>query len=103
MSWRHTRTSGELALPRSVPAVRGEGAGQVGPAGPGPSPAPHRGAGRGPPAAGRDAPDSADNRGADDLWRIRIGDYRVVYEIHDDELIVQVIRVAHRGVVYRDS
>ncbi|MGH3829174.1 MAG: type II toxin-antitoxin system RelE family toxin [Pseudonocardiaceae bacterium] len=29
--------------------------------------------------------------------------YRVVYEIHDDELIVRVIRVAHRGLVYRDS
>ncbi|MGH3773773.1 MAG: type II toxin-antitoxin system RelE family toxin [Pseudonocardiaceae bacterium] len=39
---------------------------------------------------------------ADDLWRIRIGDYRVVYEIHDDELIVRVIRITHRGVVYRN-
>ncbi|MGH3717969.1 MAG: type II toxin-antitoxin system RelE family toxin [Pseudonocardiaceae bacterium] len=39
---------------------------------------------------------------ADDLWRIRIGDYRVVYEIQDDELIVRVIRIAHRGVVYRN-
>ncbi|HWR48679.1 MAG TPA: type II toxin-antitoxin system RelE/ParE family toxin [Pseudonocardiaceae bacterium] len=39
---------------------------------------------------------------ADDLWRIRIGDYRVVYGIHDDELIVRVIRVAHRGVIYRN-
>ncbi|MPZ86331.1 MAG: type II toxin-antitoxin system mRNA interferase toxin, RelE/StbE family [Actinophytocola sp.] len=35
------------------------------------------------------------------LWRIRIGDYRVVYEIRDNELLVLVIRVAHRREVYR--
>jgi mRNA interferase RelE/StbE len=35
------------------------------------------------------------------FWRIRIGSYRVVYEIHDDRLIVLVLRVAHRKDVYR--
>lgn len=39
--------------------------------------------------------------GDDNLWRIRVGDYRVVYEIHDDRLLVLVIRVAHRKDVYR--
>jgi mRNA interferase RelE/StbE len=39
--------------------------------------------------------------GDDNLWRIRVGDYRVVYEIHDDRLIVLVLRVAHRKDVYR--
>lgn len=39
--------------------------------------------------------------GDDNLWRIRIGDYRVVYEIHDARLIVLVLRVAKRGDVYR--
>jgi mRNA interferase RelE/StbE len=39
--------------------------------------------------------------GADDLWRIRVGDYRVVYAIEDDELIVVLVRVAHRKDVYR--
>ena len=39
--------------------------------------------------------------GEDNLWRIRVGDYRVVYEIHDDRLIVLVLRVAHRKDVYR--
>ncbi len=39
--------------------------------------------------------------GAENLWRIRIGDYRVVYEIHDDRLIVLVLRVAHRKDAYR--
>ena len=39
--------------------------------------------------------------GADDLWRIRIGDYRVVYEIQDERLIVLVLRVAHRKDIYK--
>lgn len=40
--------------------------------------------------------------GADDLWRIRIGDYRVVYAIEDDHLLVIIVRVAGRGKAYRD-
>ena len=39
--------------------------------------------------------------GDENLWRIRIGDYRVVYEIHDERLIVLVLRVANRRDVYR--
>ena len=39
--------------------------------------------------------------GDENLWRIRVGDYRVVYEIHDDSLIVLVLRIAHRRDVYR--
>jgi mRNA interferase RelE/StbE len=35
-----------------------------------------------------------------DEYRIRVGDYRVIYEIHDDVLIVLVIKVAHRREVY---
>lgn len=36
------------------------------------------------------------------LWRIRVGDYRVVYEIRDRQLIVMVVSVAHRREVYRE-
>ena len=36
-----------------------------------------------------------------DAWRIRIGDYRVIYEIHDRILQVIVITVGHRREVYR--
>ena len=39
--------------------------------------------------------------GADRIYRIRVGDYRVVYEIEDDVLLVLVIRVAHRKDVYK--
>ena len=37
----------------------------------------------------------------DDLWRIRVGVYRVVYQIRDVELIILVVRIAHRKDVYR--
>lgn len=34
-------------------------------------------------------------------FRVRTGDYRIVYEIHDDHLVVVVIRIGHRREVYR--
>jgi mRNA interferase RelE/StbE len=33
-------------------------------------------------------------------WRVRTGDYRVVYAIADEGLIVLILRVAHRREVY---
>ncbi|MFQ6000619.1 MAG: type II toxin-antitoxin system RelE/ParE family toxin [Anaerolineae bacterium] len=36
-----------------------------------------------------------------DGWRIRVGDYRVIYEIDDVERIVTVLHVGHRRDVYR--
>ena len=38
-----------------------------------------------------------------ELYRIRQGIYRIVYEIQDDMLVVQVIKVAHRSKVYESS
>jgi mRNA interferase RelE/StbE len=37
-----------------------------------------------------------------DAWRIRIGNYRVIYEINDRKLIVLVVVIGHRKDVYRD-
>jgi mRNA interferase RelE/StbE len=39
--------------------------------------------------------------GATDLWRVRVGDYRVVYKIDDNRRIVDVTVVRHRREVYR--
>jgi mRNA interferase RelE/StbE len=39
-------------------------------------------------------------RGGDDEWRIRVGDYRVVYTIDDAKLLVEVTRIRHRSDVY---
>lgn len=41
-------------------------------------------------------------KGEEDLYRIRVGDYRVVYLIQDGKLIVVVVKVGHRRDVYRD-
>ncbi len=39
--------------------------------------------------------------GPDRAWRIRVGDYRVLYRIDDDRVEVLVIRIRHRGDAYR--
>ena len=33
-------------------------------------------------------------------WRVRTGDYRIVYEINDNELVILVLRMGHRREVY---
>lgn len=40
-------------------------------------------------------------RGEQRLWRIRVGDYRVVYSIDDQQHVVDIARVRHRRDVYR--
>lgn len=39
--------------------------------------------------------------GLADVWRVRVGDYRIVYTIKDDVLLVLVLRVGHRREVYK--
>jgi mRNA interferase RelE/StbE len=36
-----------------------------------------------------------------ELYRVRQGVYRIVYSIDDEQVVVEVIRVGHRGDVYR--
>lgn len=35
-----------------------------------------------------------------DHWRIRVGDYRIIYSINDSESRVDVIRIRHRSIAY---
>ena len=39
--------------------------------------------------------------GESTAWRIRVGDYRILYEVVDNLLVVTVVRVAHRREVYK--
>ena len=39
--------------------------------------------------------------GEEPVYRVRVGDYRIVYEVIDDRLVIQVVRVAHRREAYR--
>jgi mRNA interferase RelE/StbE len=38
--------------------------------------------------------------GGEGEWRVRTGDYRIVYEIHDSVLLVLVVAVGHRRDIY---
>lgn len=40
-------------------------------------------------------------KGGDELYRVRIGDYRIIYEIQDDVLTILIVQVGHREHVYR--
>ena len=40
-------------------------------------------------------------RGSTNLWRLRIGDYRVVYAVDDDIRLVDIVAVRHRSDAYR--
>ena len=39
--------------------------------------------------------------GGENLWRVRSGDYRIVYTVEDDVLLVVVVKIGHRREVYR--
>ncbi|WP_419534352.1 type II toxin-antitoxin system RelE family toxin [Endozoicomonas sp.] len=39
--------------------------------------------------------------GTDHTWRVRTGNYRLVYQIDNGQLIIEVIKVGHRKAVYR--
>ena len=39
--------------------------------------------------------------GSESTYRIRIGSYRVIYEIYDDTILIEVVKVGHRKDVYK--
>ena len=39
--------------------------------------------------------------GEENLWRIRVGDYRVVYAIYDEKQLIDIIAVRHRSEAYK--
>jgi len=39
--------------------------------------------------------------GYEDRYRLRVGDYRVIYEIMDEQLVILVVGVGHRREIYR--
>jgi mRNA interferase RelE/StbE len=42
-------------------------------------------------------------KGPSEVFRIRVGDYRVLYRVIDDRLVVLLIRIGHRREVYREA
>ena len=39
--------------------------------------------------------------GRDAAYRLRVGDYRIVYTVNDREIVVEIIKIGHRREVYR--
>ena len=37
----------------------------------------------------------------DELYRIRVGNYRIIYSIHDRNLIVEIVKIGHRKSIYQ--
>lgn len=48
-------------------------------------------------------PPGAEKLSSQERYRVRQGNYRIVYEIVDDRLVVVVVRVGHRREVYRGA
>lgn len=46
-------------------------------------------------------PDCKKLQGVAGLFRVRAGDYRIIYQVKDRELVVLVVRVGHRSEIYR--
>ena len=42
-------------------------------------------------------------KGQENTYRIRVGDYRILYDIFDDILLVTVVEIGHRSKVYKDE
>jgi mRNA interferase RelE/StbE len=46
-------------------------------------------------------PDTTKMKGDNSFHKVRSGDYRIIYEIHDDRLVILVVKVGHRKEVYK--
>ena len=51
--------------------------------------------------AGNPRPHGCAKLKARDGWRIRVGDYRVIYDIDDEQKMVTIVHIGHRRDVYR--
>jgi mRNA interferase RelE/StbE len=40
-------------------------------------------------------------QGGDELYRVRAGDYRIIYQVQDKVLVVLVVQIGHRREIYR--
>ena len=52
----------------------------------------------------KNLPDPATTKmkGDNPFHKVRMGDYRIIYEIHDDVLVILVVKIGHRKDVYRN-
>jgi mRNA interferase RelE/StbE len=46
-------------------------------------------------------PNTTKMKGPNSFHKIRSGDYRIIYEIHDDRLVILIVKIGHRKDVYK--
>jgi mRNA interferase RelE/StbE len=46
-------------------------------------------------------PNTTKMKGKNPFHKVRSGDYRIIYKIHDDKLIILVVKIGHRKDVYK--
>jgi mRNA interferase RelE/StbE len=47
-------------------------------------------------------PDTTKMKGNNPFHKVRVGDYRIVYEIQEDVLMILVVKIGHRKDIYRN-
>ncbi len=47
-------------------------------------------------------PNTTKMKGNNSFHKIRSGDYRIIYEVHDYKLVILIVKVGHRKDVYKD-
>jgi mRNA interferase RelE/StbE len=47
------------------------------------------------------SPNTTKMKGDNSFHKVRSGDYRIIYEIHDDQLVILVVKIGHRKDVYK--
>ena len=47
-------------------------------------------------------PESTKMKGSNPFHKVRVGDYRIVYEIQEDVLLILVVKIGHRKDIYRN-
>lgn len=47
-------------------------------------------------------PNTTRMKGNNSFHKIRTGDYRIIYEIHDDRVIILIVKIGHRKDIYKD-
>ena len=53
-------------------------------------------------AEGPPNPDTTKMKGNNPFHKIRVGDYRIIYEIQEDVLLILVVKIGHRTNIYRN-
>jgi mRNA interferase RelE/StbE len=47
-------------------------------------------------------PNTTKMKGNNPFHKVRVGDYRIIYEIHDDVLLILIVKIGHRKDIYKN-